>query len=41
MQRMGSFPILCVNINVPVDAMLKFDANVDVDAKCEWTFTQV
>ena len=41
MQRMGSFPILRVNINVPVDAMLKFDGNadenIDVDAKCEQT----
>ena len=32
---MGSVPILCVNINVSKDTMLKFDANTDVDAKCE------
>ena len=40
---MGSVPILCVNINIIVDTILKFDADanadakVDVDAKCEWT----
>ena len=42
-QRMGSVPIPCVNINVRIDTMLKFDANadtnVDFDAKCECTFT--
>ena len=42
MQRMGSVPILCVNVNVMIDTMLKFEANADVnveiDAKCERTF---
>ena len=39
---MGSSPFLCVNINVPMEAVFKIDANadanVDVDAKCERTF---
>ena len=39
MQRMGSVPILWVNVNVPIDTVLKFDANADVKAKCERTFT--
>ena len=38
-QRMGSVPILCMNVNITIDTMLKFDANaqanVDVDAKCD------
>ena len=38
---MATIPILCVNVNIPTDAMLKFDvnadANVDVDAKCKRT----
>ena len=41
MQRMGSVPILCINVNVVIDTMLTFDANADVnvdfDAKCERT----
>ena len=45
MQRMGSLPILCININILMDTILKFnvnanvDANVDFDTKCEWTLT--
>ena len=39
---MGSIPILCVNINITIHAMLKFDANADgnvnIDAQCERTF---
>ena len=38
-------PIVCININVPIGTMLKHDANadsnVDFDAKCEWTVTEV
>ena len=45
MQIMGSVPIPCINDNVQIDTMLKFDenadANVDFDAKCEWTFTLI
>ena len=41
MQRMGSVPILSVNISVSItiDTMLKFDANTDanIDAHCKWT----
>ena len=41
---MGSILILCVNINVTIDTMLKFDenadANVNADDKCEGTLTQ-
>ena len=33
----GSVPILCVDINITMDTMLKLDTNVDIDAKCEWT----
>ena len=33
--------ILCINVSVPIDTMLKFyenaEANVDFDAKCEQT----
>ena len=36
-QRMGSIPILYINVNITIDRMLKFDANVDIDPKCEWT----
>ena len=43
MQRVGSISILCINVNVITDTMLKFDANtdanVDFDAKCERIFT--
>ena len=39
---MGSVPILCINVNITIDTMLKFDANaeasVNVDAQCERTF---
>ena len=37
MQWLGSASILYININVSTDAKLNFDANVDVDAKCERT----
>ena len=36
MQRMSSIPILCVNVNITIDTMLKFDANVDTNVN-EWT----
>ena len=43
MQRKGSVPIPCVNVNSTIDTMLKFDANSDanvyIDAKCERTLT--
>ena len=32
---MGSIRILCIRINITIDTMLKFDANVNVDAQCE------
>ena len=45
MQRMATILILCVNVNIPIDAMLKFDvnadANVDVDAKCKRTIISI
>ena len=31
MQRMGSVFILCINVSVTIDIMLKFDTNADVD----------
>ena len=31
MQIMGSVPIFCINVSVTIDAMLKFDANADVN----------
>ena len=38
---MASVPILCVNVNIMIDTMLKFNANADakvnIDAKCERT----
>ena len=34
---MGSVPILCINVSVSIDTMLKFDAYVDVDAKGSFT----
>ena len=37
MRRMGSVPILCVNVSVTRDTVLKFDANADADGKCDWT----
>ena len=40
-QRLGSIPILCVNINITIDTMLKFDANVNIDAQCKWTLKPV
>ena len=43
MQRMGFVPIFCINVNVNIGTMLKFDtsadANVDFDAKCEQTLS--
>ena len=41
MQRIGSIPILCINVNITIDTMLDFDANVNTDAKCERTFKGV
>ena len=39
MQRMGSTPIPCINVNITIDTMLKFDANADanvnIDTKCK------
>ena len=34
MQRMGSKPILCINVNITIDTMFKFEANaiVNIDA---------
>ena len=44
MQRKGSVPFLCVNVNVLTDAMLNLDANaqakVNVDNKCEQALTK-
>ena len=41
-QKMGSIPILCININITIDTMLKFDSNVETnfytDAQCERNF---
>ena len=34
-QRMGSTPILCININITIDTMWKFEANADANIKCE------
>ena len=34
MQWMGPMPILSVNVNIAIDTMLKFDANVNIDAQC-------
>ena len=31
MQRVGSVDILCINVNVLIDTMLKFDTNADVN----------
>ena len=39
-QRMASVPIVCININITKDTMLKFDANVNIDAQCERTFRE-
>ena len=38
-QGRGSVPILCINVNFSIDTMLKSDANVDSDGKCERTLT--
>ena len=40
MQRIHSIPILSINVNITIDTMLKFDAdvNVNIDAQCERTF---
>ena len=40
-QRMGSLPILSLNVKIYIDRMLKFNASVDVDGKCERTLTKV
>ena len=44
MQRMGSVPILSINVNITKDTMLKFDGdantNVNIDAKSGRTFTK-
>ena len=29
MQRLGDVSILCVNVNITIDTMLKFDPNVN------------
>ena len=38
----GFYIILCINVNITIDTMLKFDANsdanVNIDAQCERTF---
>ena len=40
---MGFIPILCINVNITKDTMLKFDskadANINIDVQCEKTFT--
>ena len=41
MQRMGYKPILCINVNITIDTMMKFDANVNIDAQCEWTLRPI
>ena len=28
---MGSVPILCINVNITIDTMLKFDTKVDAN----------
>ena len=28
---MGSIPIFCINVNITIDTMLKFDANADAN----------
>ena len=34
------FPIICINVNITIDPMLKFDAhveaNINIDDQCEW-----
>ena len=39
---MDYIPILCINVNVPIDTIVKFDtkgdANVDIEAKSEGTY---
>ena len=37
---MGSVPILSINTSFTTDTMSTFDANFDVDAKCEWTLSK-
>ena len=32
-QRMGSTPILYINVNITIDTMLKFDTNTDAKIK--------
>ena len=38
---MDLVPILCINVNIPIDAILKLDASagVDIDANCEQIFS--
>ena len=43
MQRMGSVPFLCVNVNFTIDTMLTFDRKcktltLRIDAQCKRTF---
>ena len=40
MQSMDSIPILCINVNITIDTMLKSDANVIIDAQCEQTLKE-
>ena len=41
MHRMGSAPVLCINVSATIDTVLKFEAtanaNFEVHSKCEWT----
>ena len=38
---MDLVPILCINVKIPIDAILKLDASasVDIDANCEQIFS--
>ena len=42
---MGFILILCVNVSLIIDTMLKFDANADgnvnIDAQCKRTFNRL
>ena len=40
-KRMGSIPILCINVNIIIDTLLQFDANVNNDVQCERTLTRL
>ena len=35
---MYAVPILCANVIISIDTMLKFDASVDIKAQCERAF---